>query len=76
MVALHLQEWLSFFSEPSSSSSTGELQLHVPAELRARLLGQPNLLAHDVEKLVGNLYEMGAMLQAEVSSRVPCQCWC
>lgn len=62
VIALHLQSWLAFFSESSRSGATP----HTPAVIRGRLLGQPNLLGPEVEKLVGNLYEMGILLQAQV----------
>jgi hypothetical protein len=79
-LALHLQQWLFFFgdddpssssstttnSSSSSSSSTSSSSSSGQPGLRARLAASPQLLAVDAEQLVGNLFELGAMVQAEV----------
>jgi hypothetical protein len=72
LFALHLQQWLSFFGndEPSTTTNNNNSSSSSSSSvsgLRARLAASPQLLAVDAEQLVGNLYELGAMLQAEVS---------
>ncbi|KAF6265762.1 hypothetical protein COO60DRAFT_1697511 [Scenedesmus sp. NREL 46B-D3] len=67
LLALHLQQWLFFFGDDDSSSSSSSSSR---PGLRARLAASPQLLAVDAERLVGNLYELGAMVQAEPKYKV------
>jgi hypothetical protein len=66
LLALHLQQWLSFFGDDDPSSSSSSSSSSGGPGLRARLAASPQLLAVDAERLVGNLYELGAMVAAEV----------
>jgi hypothetical protein len=70
LLALHLQQWLFFFGddEPTTSSRDASSSTSSESGLRAKLSASPQLLAVDAEQLVGNLYELGAMLQEEVSN--------
>ncbi|WIA11682.1 hypothetical protein OEZ85_011779 [Tetradesmus obliquus] len=71
LLALHLAQWLFFFGDDDNTTTTttttssSSRSSSNESGLRARLAASPQLLAVDAEHLVGNLYELGAMVQAE-----------
>lgn len=65
VLALHLHQWLYFFAPDGAPAEPGS-KAEAQTLLRNRLAATPQLLAVNVENLVANLYEVGAIVHAEV----------
>jgi hypothetical protein len=85
-LALNYQAWQAFFAPEgadnvdaaAAGSTAGSAEASAEqqqASMLRRIVRSPQLLGVDVERQVGNLYEAGVLMQAQVC-RLVCACVC